>query len=510
MAPSSRTPAAEYALAALVVLACTAVNFGVLRYLSLTDVAMVYLLGIGLVAARYRRGPTIVASFLSIALFDFNFVPPRFSFGVAELRYVMTFAVMLGTALAISALTLRIREQAAAAQEREQRTTALYAMSRELAGTRGLAELTAAAVRHFQETFGAAAQFLLPDAGGQLRVPAGAPPAFTLDERERNAAQWAFQHGRTTGAGTATLAGAPTVYLPVPGSSGVIGVVGLRIPDVARLNEPVRRRHLEAFVTQAGLALERAILADRAQREQVEIEAERLRTTLLSSLSHDLRTPLGAITGAASSLLETPAVLTEAARRDLLATILEESQRMNRLIGNLLDMIRVESGSLLVQKEWQPLEEPVGVSLIRLGDSLRDRPVAVKLPPDLPLVPVDEVLLEQVFINLLENALKYTPPASPIEISALAGADAVEVTVADRGPGIPPGDESRIFEKFYRPASAAGTGGRGLGLSICQGVVTAHGGRIWAENRPDGGAAFHFTIPLAGPPPEAPPAEGES
>jgi two-component system sensor histidine kinase KdpD len=247
------------------------------------------------------------------------------------------------------------------------------------------------------------------------------------------------------------------------------------------------------------LALERAVLADRAQREQVEVEAERLRTSLLSSLSHDLRTPLGVITGAASSLLEKGAV-PDATRHELLQSILAESQRMNRLISNLLDMIRVESGALQVQKEWQPLEEPVGVALIRLEDRLRDHPVTVRLPPDLPLVPVDGVLIEQVFINLLENAVKYTPAGTPIEISAEATDGMVRVDVADRGPGIPAGEEIKVFEKFHRAPSGTASDGVGLGLTICRGIIVAHGGRIWAENRPGGGALFRFTLPLAGPP----------
>jgi two-component system sensor histidine kinase KdpD len=251
------------------------------------------------------------------------------------------------------------------------------------------------------------------------------------------------------------------------------------------------------------------MLADRAQQEQVEVEAERLRTSLLSSLSHDLRTPLGAITGAASSLLDPQAPTSDAARRELVQSILDESQRMNRLIGNLLDMIRVESGALQVQKEWQPLEEPVGVALIRLEDRLRDHPVTVRLPPDL-LVPVDGVLIEQVFLNLLENAVKYTPPGTPVEITASVEGGVVRVDVADQGPGLPPGEEARVFDKFYRVAGAPPGGGVGLGLTICRGIIAAHGGRIWAENRPEGGAVFRFTLPLVGPPLAAAPPDNET
>jgi two-component system, OmpR family, sensor histidine kinase KdpD len=298
--------------------------------------------------------------------------------------------------------------------------------------------------------------------------------------------------------------------VPLAGSSGSVGVVGIRVPDPKRFQDPGLQRLLETFAGQAALVLERVLLAERAQSEQVEAEAERLRTALLSSLSHDMRTPLGAITGAASSLLEDRGALAEPQRRDLLKAILDESQRMNRLIANLLDMIRVETGALEVQRDWQPLEEIVGVALIRLEERLKDHPVEVQLPPDLPLLEVDGLLIEQVFVNLLENAAKYTPAGTPIAISAAPRDGTVEVRVADRGPGLPSGEESKVFDKFYRASvAAAGTapGGVGLGLTICRGIVTAHGGRIWAENRQGGGAVFSFTLPLPSHPPEGVPGE---
>jgi len=505
-----RPPLIQYAWAALTVVGCTAVGAAVFRYLSLTDVAMVYLLGAGIVASRYGRGPSVFAAFISIALFNFFFVPPRFTFAVADVRYVLTFAVMLGIALVISGLTLRIREQAETARERERRTAALYAMSRELAATRGLPELATGAARHLGETFGAQVQILLPDASGRLQIPVGAPPAYPIDEKERSVAQWVFESGRVAGVGTDTLPAAQALYLPLVASTGAIGVSGVRPADPKRFQDPTALGLLETFAGQAALALERAMLAERAQREQVEIEAERLRTSLLSSLSHDLRTPLGAITGAASSLLEDRGGLAAPVRQDLLVTVLEESQRMNRLIGNLLDMIRVESEALQVQKEWQALEEIVGVALIRLEDRLREHPVHVALPPDLPLVPLDGVLIEQVFVNLLENAAKYTPAGSTIDISATAVNGLVRVDVADRGPGLPAGEENRIFEKFHRVAGAGAQSGVGLGLTICRGIVTAHGGRIWAENRPGGGAVFRFTLPVSGPPAPGVPSEVEA
>jgi two-component system sensor histidine kinase KdpD len=520
-AAGRRSPLVEYAWAALALAVCTVLAVGLIRIASVTDVAMLYLLGVGFVASRFGRGPSVVAAVGSIAAFDFFFVPPFHTFAVSDARYVLTFGVMLFIALVISALTHRLRAQAETARERERRTGALYAMTRDLAASRGRSEVTAVASGHLAASFGAQVQILLPDAAGRLEIPVGVTPAFPVDEKERSVAQWVFERGRPAGAGTDTLPAALARYVPLAGSLGTVGVAGLRVADAKRLHDPGVERLLETFVAQAALALERVILAERAQQEQVEVQAERLRTALLSSLSHDMRTPLGAITGAASSLLAdggAGGALGEGARRDLLTSILTESQRMNRLIGNLLDMIRLETGALEVQRDWQPLEEVIGVALIRLDERLREHPVEVRLPPDLPLALLDGLLIEQVFVNLLENAVKYTPAGTPIEISASVQGGAIAVDVADRGPGFPPGEEGRVFEKFYRVPGVAGAGGVGLGLTICRGIVTAHGGRIWAENRAasgadsnraGGGAVFHFTLPLVGTPPSGMPVESD-
>ena len=291
--------------------------------------------------------------------------------------------------------------------------------------------------------------------------------------------------------------------IPLRTSSLTLGLVVIRPADPdLRLSEAERDTVLALADLAAG-ALERKMLTERNLEARGEIEAERLRTALLSSLSHDLRTPLATIEGAASSLLEEPGVLPAEARGELLQSILEESRRMARLVTNLLDMIRVETGALAVQKAWQPLEEALGVALLRLEDRLRAHPVKAKLPSDLPLVPIDELLVEQVFINLLENAAKYTPPGTPISIEAWPEDHTVVVEVADRGPGVPAGQEEAVFGRFYRAAgtTTAGAGaGSGLGLTICRGIVTAHGGRIWLEPRAGGGAAVRFTLPLDGPP----------
>ncbi|HEY7194007.1 MAG TPA: sensor histidine kinase KdpD [Gemmatimonadales bacterium] len=503
-AESRPVPVSEYWESALLLGLCTALGAAAYRYLSLTDIAMLFVLATGVVAYRYSRGPSLLTAFLAIVLFDFFFVPPRFTFAVSDVSYILTFAVMLSIALLISMLTLRVRAQAEMARARERGTATLYAMTRELAATRGLADLIAVATRHVQDTFSGAAVILLPGLGGGLEVPAQADTALPIDEKERSVAQWVLERGRLAGAGSDTLPAARGLYVPLVTTTGTIGVLGVAPADPKALRDPTVLLLLETFARQIAVALEREIFADRTQREQLEIEAERLRTSLLSSVSHDLRTPLATINGAASSLLEASGTIPEATRRELVRSIIDESQRMNRLIGNLLDMIRLDSGSLQVHKEWQSLEEIVGVALIRLEERLRGRRVTVALPADLPLVPLDEILIEQVFANLLENAARYTPAGTPIEVSAATIDGGVRVDVADRGPGIPRGDEERIFDKFHRGPQESASGGVGLGLTICRGIITAHGGRIWAENRPGGGALFRFTLPLSGPPPAVP------
>ncbi len=504
-----RSPAREYGFALLVVALATVLGWVVFRRLSVTDVAMVYLLGAMVVASRCGRGPAVLAALCSIGLFDFLFVQPIFTLAVAELRYVLTFGVMLVTALLISGFTLRIREQADTARDRERRTAALYALSRDLADSRTRGDIVQVARRHLADTFEGTMQILAPAEDGTLDVLAPAAPVPPFDEKERSVADWVYRRNEIAGAGTATLPGASALHLPLAGAGGVVGVLMVGAEDLERFQNPSHRHLLETFAGQVAVALERVTLSERTQQARLEVEAERLRTSLLSSLSHDLRTPLGVITGAASGLRERGEQMTPADRAGLLDSILQESERMNRLIRNLLDMIRLETGSLEVQKEWQPLEDTVGVALFRLDERMRDHPPTVRLPDDLPLVPIDAVLLEQVFINLLENATKHTPAGTPVEISARAVPGAVQVTVADRGPGLPPGEESRIFEKFYRGPDAEPGKGVGLGLTICRGIITAHGGRIWAEPRLGGGTLIHFTLPLSGPAPPPIPEEAE-
>ncbi len=493
-------PWSDYAWAGAIVLVPTGIGF-LIRSIGATvatiDAAMLYLLAVVVAAARYRQGPAVVAALLGIASFDFFFVHPFYTFSVSDVRYLLTFGVMLLVALVLGRLTGRIRTQAEAAREREQRTAALYALSRDLSSATERDQVVTAALRHVRETFAVDSAVFLPGEEGRLEAAAIVP--YPFDERERAVAEWTYHHNQVAGQGTKTLPAAVAMYLPLTASGRVGGVLGIRAADPRLFRDPARRRLLEALSGQTAAALERLDLAERGRQTSIEFEAERLRTALLSSLSHDMRTPLASIEGAASTILQEPEPA-GSTRRELATTILQESQRMGRLVANLLDMIRVESGDLQVQKEWQLLSDVVGVALLRTEDQLRNHPVTSRIPPDLPLVAVDEILLEQVFVNLLENAAKHTPPGTPVEVSATAGVEEVVVQVADRGPGLPVGEEERVFEKFHRAGSASGTG-VGLGLAICRGIVTAHGGRIWAENRPGGGAAFRFTIPVVGAPP---------
>ena len=496
-----RAPWGEYASAASIALVPTTIGL-ILRAaeaeLTTIDAAMLYLLGVVVAASRYRQGPAALTSVLSIALFDFAFVPPYYTFSVSDARYGLTFAVMLLVALMMSRLTARIRSQAEASRERERHTATLYALSRDLSSARTSEELIALTLKHVHDTFATDSVLFLPDAEGRVRPVE--PAAYPIDDRESGVAQWTYDQRQPAGHGTSTLPAAVALYVPLAVSDRSVGVLGIRPLGRHQFREPGQRRLLDALAGQAAVAFERLTLAERSRRTEVAVEAERLRTTLLSSLSHDLRTPLAAIEGAGTTLLQADGPSGAGARRELAGTIVQESQRMSRLVANLLDMVRVETGALEVQREWLPLSDVAGVALIRTEEQLEGRRVSTDFPASLPLVPVDEVLLEQVFVNLLENAAKHTPPGSPIDLGAEESNHDVVVTVADWGPGVPAGEEERVFEKFQRVGSATGTG-VGLGLTICRGIVTAHGGRIWVERRPGGGALFRFTIPTIGTPP---------
>jgi two-component system sensor histidine kinase KdpD len=484
-----------YVYASLGVLIATAVAWLMFPYFAAANLIMMYLIAVIVIAIRWGRGPSVLASILSVAAFDFFFVPPYFSFVVSDIQYLLTFGVMLAAALVISNLAVRLHQQAELARYRERRTGVLYAMSRDLVTHRGTGMLAQLAAKHLRDVFDAQVAIFLTDVDKRVQLQRGELLFFELEPKESGVAQWVFDHSERAGLGTDTLPGASALYLPLIGSSGAIGVVAVRPRDSGLLLDPEQLHLLESLVNQVALAIERTRLSEEAQSAHVRVETERMRNAILSSVSHDLRTPLATISGAASSLAEGQDELNATARKDLARSICREADRLDRLLKNLLDMMRLEAGAVRLNKEWHPLDEVVGSALARLEGRLRDHTVNTAIPAELPMLLVDGVLLEQVIINLVENAVKYATTGTMIDLSASAGDRDVIVEVADRGPGIPVGDESRIFDKFYR-GSFAREGGVGLGLTICRGIVEAHGGRIWAENRSGGGALFRFSIPL--------------
>jgi two-component system, OmpR family, sensor histidine kinase KdpD len=494
-----------YAYASLGVLIATAVAWLMFPYFAAANLIMMYLIAVIIIAIRWGRGPSVLASIVSVAAFDFFFVPPYFSFAVSDIQYLLTFGVMLVAALVISNLAVRLHQQAELARYREGRTGVLYAMSRDLATHRGTGMLAQLAAKHLRDVFDSQVAIFLADVEKRVQLQRGELLVFELDPKEAGVAQWVFDHSERAGLGTDTLLGASSLYLPLVGSAGAIGVVAVRPKDPGLLLDPEQLHLLESLVNQVALAIERTRLSEEAQNAHVRAETERMRNAILSSVSHDLRTPLATITGAASSLAEEQEKLDPAAQRELSRSIYREADRLDRLLKNLLDMMRIEAGAVQLCREWHPMDEVVGAALARLEGRLRDHTVNTAFPADLPLVLVDGVLLEQVVINLVENAMKYAPSGSAIDVSASASDREIVVEVADRGPGIPSGEEARIFDKFYR-GRLAREGGVGLGLTICRGIVEAHGGRIWAENRSGGGALFHFTIPLLD---QQPPVETE-
>ena len=493
-----------YAAAIAIVLSSTLLAWLMFPRFELSNIVMVYLLGVVVVSMRFGRAASALASVLSVAAFDFFFVPPYYTFAVSDSQYLVTFLVMFVVALVISGLTVRTRDQAEAARTQERRTAALFSLSRELAAAREIPPLLEAAVRHLIEVFGGRIVILLPDATGRLEQRAGQLAPFNMDASDLAVAQWAFEHRAAAGSGTDNVPGAQMRFEPLASSRGVVGVVGMRPAEPHAFDAPEQEHLLETFVSQVAVAVDRALLADEAQAAQVRVEAERVRNALLSAVSHDLRTPLTAITGAASAALEGEARIDAVTRRELLESIRDEAERLNRLVNNLLDVTRLESGSLQLRREWIPVEELVGVALARLAAPLRERKVTARLPEDLPPVHVDGLLVEQVFINLIENATKHTPAGQPIDVEARREGNEVVVEIADRGPGLPAGQEQKIFDKFYGVGAGSGAG---LGLTISRAIVEAHGGRIGGQPRPGGGALFRFSLP-AGEPPRPPETAG--
>ncbi len=480
----------DHALSVTVCVAITLIALFLGDFLDLANIVMLFLLAVVLIAWRGGRSPAVMAAFLSVALFDFFFVPPRFSFAVSDFQYVVTFVVMLSVALIIGQLTARLRRQAALASIREQRTGALYEMALQLSGAVTREQTAEIAANLLGRTFNLRAVLLLADREDRLSViPRGGPVFVPLSAE---LARLAYDEGKPSTFDRIS-------YFPLRAPMRTRGVLVVAPDDATATVHENQRQLLETVASLLAIVIERVHYVEVAHEALLNVESERLRNSLLSALSHDLRTPLTALIGLADSLTITKPVLSPP-QRETAALIRDQALRMSHFVHNILDMARLQSGAVQLRKEWQPLEEVVGSSLKSVETYLGERVVKTALPADLPLLEFDAVLIERVLFNLLDNAAKYSPASGEILIAARRRGAFVEVSVADQGPGLVPGSETSVFDKFMRGNPQSNIPGVGLGLAISRAIVEAHGGRIWATNRAGGGAEFVFALPVGNPP----------
>lgn len=497
-APKRHHPLAmsAYVASLLLITAATIVCELLRPFLAPTNMVMFYLLAVVVAAIRLGRKPAMATAVLGVLAFDFFFVPPRLTFVVADTQYLLTFLGLLVVGIVISTLVARARERAEVIRVREIQTASLYYLSRDLAGAADIAAVMKGVIKNVEEALSARAVIFLPE-GEQLEMLA-ASEGLTVDIKEQAVADWAFRNRHPAGRGTDTLISAGLIYLPLHTPASQLGVLGVLMEDEYDYRSQESRRLLDAFATQASMAIERVQFSRQAEQAQILQARENLERALLNSISHDLRTPLVSVTGALSALRDNQQHLHEQSRQKLLDAAYQEAERLNRFVGNLLDMTRIEAGAVRLNLESCDLQDLAGCALATLEHRIGNHLIEVDIPDTLPLVEMDLVLMTQVLVNLLDNALKYASQGSSISISAHVADFWIVLEVADRGPGIPEHDLKRVFDKFYRIPVPEGTGGTGLGLSICKGIVEAHHGKVRAENRPGGGVRMVVELPLKG------------
>ncbi len=459
------------------------------------NIAMLYLLPVLYSALRFGRGPAFFAASLGVVLFDFFFVPPVLNFSVSDFRYLISFNVFLMVAGLTATLASRLRAQLKEATRREEQTSILYRISRQMVSLTDLASMIATLEQQVSNALHMPVVIVLPQADGRMVVEKTADHAW-LNELDQTFASWAFHHGQMCGRGTEYFKEAAGLYLPLKTEANVYGVlcihIGLSVPSL----DLERMTLVEALSSLAAISIARFKLEEEAKVAHLAAESERLRTVLLDSISHELRTPLASIIGAATGILEGEGVLDVADHRELIATLRAEAVRMNRLVTNLLNMVRLESGMMRLRKQWCDIEDLIGVALHQLRESLAEREVTVDLPDDLPGVHVDSVLIEHVLVNVLSNAIKYSPEKSEIALHAYVVDHTMRVAIKDQGMGIATEERARIFEKFYRSPRNKHITGTGLGLAICKGIALAHGGDIWVEAADSVGSTLVLSLPL--------------
>jgi two-component system sensor histidine kinase KdpD len=486
-------------LVAALIAVATATLFGmaIRPFLGDQNVDLIYLIAVVGIAVRYGLLPSLVASVASSLSYNFFFLPPLYTFVIADPSNVAAFVFFTFSAILVSHFAGRVHTQAHGALERVRTTDSLYAFSRKLAGVGTLDDVLWATAYQIASMLKVRVVLLLPE-HGSIAVKAGYPPEDTLGDSDVAAAQWAWMHNRAAGRGADTLPGAKRLFLPMRTGRATIGVVGIDRDKPGPLLTPDQRRLLDALMDQAALAIERVHLVEDADQVKRAIETDRLRAAILTSISHDLRTPLAGVQGAASALRDLSHALNESEKADLLATIIEESERLNRFIANLLDMTKLEAGAVVPNTAFHKVGEIVGSALQRASKILDRHRLEVDLAADLPLLNIDEVLFEQVLFNLLDNAAKYAPYDTTIRIQSWKEKDWVRLQILDEGPGIPPDDLERIFDKFYRVHKTDRVrAGTGLGLAISRGFIEAMNGTITAANRSDRtGAVFTLSMPM--------------
>jgi two-component system sensor histidine kinase KdpD len=464
------------------------------RYLDPTNLVMLYLLAVIISANLWGRGPSIVTAVVSVLVFDFLFVPPRFTFTVADTQYILTFVGLLIVGIVISELASKMRESAIEARSREAQTTALYNLSKDLAGTLSLEKALQIILFHMKKTLGCDLSIHLQE--GEFVRSWSSRPGGPEDEYNKMAVRRVLSGERGRGGKTGQLSEANVCYAPLRTSRKTIGVLSYGLLEKTKELSPEKKKLLDAISNQAALAIERIKLFEENRQIELLHEKEKLQTALLSSISHDLRTPLVSITGSLSSLLQEKKKLNPSIKQELIETAYEESVRMNRLVGHLLDMAQIEAGALKVHLRPCDIREVIGVSLEQLKEKLNDHPVRIEVSKEVSYVPMDFFLMTKVMTNVIDNAAKYSPQHTPINLEARIENARLQIRVGDKGYGIPPEDLERVFNKFFRVERSQNVQGTGLGLSICRGIAELHGGRIWVESLENRGTTVIIEIPL--------------
>lgn len=493
-------PLGRYLSSLFLVFLMTLLGFPLRVFLDPTNLVMLYLVAVVIAAVFLGRGPSILASIVSVLAFDFFFIDPRLTFSVNDTQYILTFIGLLIVGLIISNSAALLRDQVDALRRRGQQSQALNNLSRDLTAAISLEQVLQIVIRHLSTMFNREAVILLPE-NGRLQVKASTP-GYTINESEWAVADWAFKHGKEAGRGTNTLPAAAIRYIPLITARETVGVLGNKPQNSNYFLSSDQRVMMEGVVNLAAIAIERASFAEKAAQAEMLRTTEKLQSALLNSISHELRTPLATVTGVLSSLEESEIAITAdrqlnpITRLELIRSAIRQSGRLNHLVENLLDMTRLEAGAMHLNREPTDISDLIDTTLLQMNSEICKHPLKMDVPAHLPLVNLDAVLIAQVLENLLDNACKYSTPDSPITIFARMNQNHLEMAVQDCGIGIPSDDLERIFDKFYRVQRKDTITGTGLGLSICKGIIEAHGGRIWAANNPDQGATITFAIPL--------------